>query len=82
MIKQAYFHRCRNGLSCKDEEYPPYKETEKKSHIFISLDAVKTFGKNPTVLCNESPGDIRDITDIIKHNKHNLQQANGQHQLR
>ena len=51
----------------------------KKNPIIISLDAYKAFYK---ILHVKSLGEIRDSRHIPKHNKGNIQQANGQHQVK
>jgi hypothetical protein len=47
--------------------------------MIISLDAEKYFDKNTTSFLDKSPGEIRDIRQIPKHNKSNLSQAYSQH---
>jgi hypothetical protein len=42
----------------------------------------KAFDRNPTPLCDEGTRKIRDMSDISKHNKGNLQQAYSQHQIK
>jgi hypothetical protein len=51
----------------------PYKQTERKIRMIISVDKQEAFGKNPIPLDKEISGDIMDIKDMPKLNKHNLQ---------
>ena len=41
--------------------------------MIISVDKQEAFGKNPIPLDKEISGDIMDIKDMPKLNKHNLQ---------
>jgi hypothetical protein len=50
--------------------------------MYLSLDLVKACDKNLTTLSDKSPGDIRDIRDIHKHNKGILQKAHNHHQIK
>ena len=48
----------------------------------ISLGAEKAFDKNLTHLNNKGLREIRDTRNVSKHTKHNIQQANSQHQIK
>ena len=41
-----------------------YKQTGKKNHMTISLCAEKAFEKNPILLQNKFPGEMKDTKDI------------------
>jgi hypothetical protein len=43
-----------------------------KNHITISLDVEKAFDRNPIPIHDKSPGKIRNLRPITKHNKVNI----------
>jgi hypothetical protein len=52
---------------------------KEKKHMIISLDAEKTFDKNTISLHDKSIREIRNLRNLTKHNKSNIQQTISQY---
>ena len=59
-----------------------YIQTKRKKAYDHLIRYRKDLWQNPTPLHEWSPGVIRDTREILKHNKGNLQQVCGHHQIK